>query len=142
MRSGSGLSLSSRHGDRLNGQLTSRRLSSRWLAAACGALAILSTGCGGGAKGDAAAGKAVFKSAGCGACHAFKAAGTVGMIGPDLDVQLADENGTLDDHVRESIVEPNAQVAEGYQAGIMPSFGSLLSEKQVDDLVAFIAANV
>jgi hypothetical protein len=64
------------------------------------------------------------------------------MIGPDLDVQLADENGTLDDHVRESILEPNAQVAEGYQAGIMPSFGSLLSEKQVDDLVAFIAANV
>src|SRR5690348_2257528 len=37
------------------------------------------------AAGDAAKGKTVFASAGCGACHAFKPAGATATIGPDLD---------------------------------------------------------
>src|SRR5437762_5813421 len=37
------------------------------------------------ADAHAAAGAVVFKSAGCGACHAFKAAGSTGSVGPDLD---------------------------------------------------------
>ena len=39
--------------------------------------------------------------------------------------------------MHQSIVEPNAEVAEGYTAGVMPSFQQL-SEEQVDDLVAFL----
>ena len=39
--------------------------------------------------------------------------------------------------VHQSIVEPNAEVAEGYNAGVMPSFQQL-SEDQVNDLVAFL----
>ena len=39
--------------------------------------------------------------------------------------------------VHQSIVEPNAEVAEGYNPGIMPSFQQL-SEDQVNDLVAFL----
>jgi len=39
--------------------------------------------------------------------------------------------------VEESIVNPNAEVAQGYQPGVMPSFDQL-SEQQVDDLVAFL----
>lgn len=120
----------------------------RWLLVVgfCGALAAVTTGCGDGRKGDVAAGKAVFLSAGCGSCHAFKAAGTVGTIGPDLDVHLAEhkeqEDGALDAHVRESIVDPDAEIAQGYMAGIMPGFGSMLSKKEIDDLVAFVVANV
>ena len=85
--------------------------------------------------GDPAAGKAVFASAGCASCHTFEAAGASGSVGPNLDEVLADKDAEF---VRESILDPNAEVAEGYQPGIMPSFEEQLSEKQVNDLVAFL----
>jgi hypothetical protein len=41
--------------------------------------------------------------------------------------------------IHESIVNPDAYIAKGYSKGIMPTnFGSTLSSKQIDDLVAFI----
>jgi mono/diheme cytochrome c family protein len=96
------------------------------------------------AKGDVTAGKAVFASAGCGGCHTFKAAGSMGTTGPNLDKHLAEhkkEGGDLSEHVRESIVDPDAELAEGYEAGVMPSYRTRLTAKQLDDLVAFIVAN-
>lgn len=92
--------------------------------------------------GDATAGKAVFTSAGCGACHVFGPAGSTGAVGPDLD-KLADAataaNQSVDAFTRESIVDPNAVIATGFAQGIMPpSFGTSLSKTQLDDLVAFL----
>ena len=84
--------------------------------------------------GDPAAGKALFASSGCGGCHTFSAAGTNGSVGPNLDDVLQDKDAAF---VHESIVNPNAEVAEGYQPGIMPSFDQL-SDEQVNDLVAFL----
>ena len=84
--------------------------------------------------GDPAAGKALFASNGCGGCHAFEAAGSTGAVGPNLDEALEGKDAA---YVHQSIVEPNAEVAEGYTAGVMPSFQQL-SEDQVNDLVAFL----
>lgn len=84
--------------------------------------------------GDPAAGKALFASNGCGGCHAFAAAGSTGAVGPNLDEGLEGKDAA---YVHQSIVEPNADVAEGYTAGVMPSFQQL-SEDQVNDLVAFL----
>jgi mono/diheme cytochrome c family protein len=84
--------------------------------------------------GDPAAGKALFASNGCGGCHTFEAAGSTGAVGPNLDEALEGKDAAF---VHQSIVEPNAEVAEGYNAGIMPSFQQL-SEDQVNDLVAFL----
>jgi mono/diheme cytochrome c family protein len=87
-------------------------------------------------KGDAAAGKQVFVSQGCGSCHTFKAAGTNGTVGPNLDEAL---KGKTPDFVHESIVNPNAEIAKGYAPNIMPqTYGSDLSAKQLADLVAFL----
>jgi cytochrome c oxidase subunit 2 len=98
---------------------------------------------GGGAGGGAASGRQVFASAGCGGCHTFKPAGSDGEIGPDLDdiAAAAEPTGKSPaDFVRESIVDPNAYVAPGYSAGVMPgSFGESLSRAEIDALVAFIA---
>jgi mono/diheme cytochrome c family protein len=98
--------------------------------------------------GDAAAGKAVFASAGCAGCHTFKAAGASGTIGPDLDTApasdaQADGNMSLDDFIKQSITDPDAYIAKGpYNPGTMPSnFGTSLTSKQIDDLVAFISSN-
>jgi mono/diheme cytochrome c family protein len=87
-------------------------------------------------KGDPAAGKAVFVSQNCGTCHTFSAAGATGKVGPNLDQVLKGKNAAF---IRESIVDPNKQIAKGYQANIMPQdFGQKLTPKQIDDLVAFL----
>ena len=96
-------------------------------------------------KGNAAAGKSVFASGGCGGCHAFKAAGTNATVGPDLSKVTADAKAAgqpIATFTQDSIVNPNAIIAKGYQAGVMPStFGQSLSAKQIADLVAFIDQN-
>jgi mono/diheme cytochrome c family protein len=84
--------------------------------------------------GNPAAGKALFASNGCAGCHTFEAAGSTGAVGPNLDEALEGKDAEF---VHQSIVEPNAEVAEGYNAGVMPSFQQL-SEDQVNDLVAFL----
>ncbi|MFL5970866.1 MAG: c-type cytochrome [Gaiellaceae bacterium] len=84
--------------------------------------------------GDPAAGKALFASNGCAGCHTFEAAGSTGAVGPNLDEALEGKDAEF---VHQSILEPNAEVAEGYNAGVMPSFQQL-SEDQVNDLVAFL----
>jgi mono/diheme cytochrome c family protein len=87
--------------------------------------------------GDAAAGKTVFTSAGCGACHTLKEANATGTVGPNLDEALKGKDA---DFIHESIVDPNAEIAEGYPKGLMPgNFGTALSQKQIDDLVALLS---
>jgi len=91
------------------------------------------------AKGDAQAGGKVFASTGCGGCHTFKAAGTNGTTGPDLDklaanAQKANE-GSVQEFTAQSIKDPGAYVEPGY-SNVMPNFG--LSDKQIADLVAYL----
>jgi mono/diheme cytochrome c family protein len=88
------------------------------------------------AQGDSAAGKQLFAAQGCGGCHAFQAAGSNGAIGPDLDDAL---QGKDTEFVHESIVDPNKEIASGYQPNIMPAnFDQTLTPEQIDDLVAFL----
>jgi cytochrome c oxidase subunit 2 len=88
-------------------------------------------------KGDPAAGKKVFNdTGGCGGCHAFAPAGSSGSIGPDLSEVLKGKDA---DFIKESIVDPNAEIAAGFQPNIMPQdYGSNLTSKQIADLVAFL----
>jgi len=87
-------------------------------------------------EGDAAAGKQVFDAQGCGSCHAFEPAGSTGNVGPNLSEALKDKDAAF---IQQSIVDPNAVIAEGFQPNIMPqTYGSQLSEKQLADLVAFL----
>ena len=96
-----------------------------------------------GASGDAAAGKTVFAANGCAACHAFKAAGASGTVGPNLDMAPAADakaaNMSLAAFLKQSIVDPNAYIAKGYPKGVMPqTFGKSLTPTQLADLVAFL----
>lgn len=88
------------------------------------------------AKGDPAAGKKVFNDAGCGGCHAFEPAGSKGAIGPNLDEAL---KGKSAEYIQQSITDPNAEIAQGFQPGVMPEdYGSQLTSKQMADLVVFL----
>jgi cytochrome c oxidase subunit II len=84
--------------------------------------------------GEPATGEAVFQEAGCGGCHTFAAAGATAQVGPSLD-DLPDDP----ELVRRSIVEPDAEIAPGYQGGVMPgTFGEELSDQQLDALVQYL----
>lgn len=90
------------------------------------------------AAGDAEAGKEVYDSANpsCGTCHTFEAAGSDGTTGPNLDESLEGKDAQF---ILESIVNPDAEITEGFSAGIMPkTYGEDLSDKQLADLVAFL----
>ena len=95
-------------------------------------------GGGGEAEGGEADGKAIFTEAGCGGCHTLADAGTTQEIGPNLDNVLAGDHATPD-HVRESIVDPNAEITEGYQPNVMPQdYEERLSEAELDALVQYL----
>lgn len=87
-------------------------------------------------QGDPAAGRQAFLAQGCGGCHTFSAAGTNGSAGPNLDEALQGEDAEF---VRESIVAPNEEIASGFAPNVMPQdYGQNLTQKQLDDLVAFL----
>ena len=87
---------------------------------------------------DGSSGEAVFATAGCGGCHAFAPAGTDSQVGPSLDT--VDPRGQpLDEFLLESIEDPNAILAEGYQGDVMPNtYDKSLSEEQLDALVQYL----
>ena len=96
---------------------------------------------GGVSGGDAAAGKTLFASQGCGGCHTYEPAGTNGKVGPDLDNLAADaqkaNQGSVEEYTATSIKNPSAYTVPGFPAGVMPSYSSL-QDTQVADLVAFL----
>ncbi|HUH15847.1 MAG TPA: cytochrome c oxidase subunit II [Gaiellaceae bacterium] len=91
---------------------------------------------GGGAGADT--GEAIFTTAGCGGCHAFEPAGSDAEVGPALDA-LDPGGAPLSEFVRESIVDPSAVLAEGYQGDVMPNtYDKSLTEEQLDTLVQYL----
>jgi cytochrome c oxidase subunit 2 len=91
------------------------------------------------AGGEAGApdGRAIFTDAGCGGCHALADAGTTGGTGPDLDESLS---GRDEAFIEESIVAPDAEIAEGFEPGIMPpNFEETLQPAELEALVGYLA---
>ncbi len=79
---------------------------------------------GGGGAASAAAGKQVFVSNGCGACHTLKEAGTSGAVGPNLDKAKPSQAIVI------------ARVTNG--AGAMPSFKGRISAADLKALAAYL----
>lgn len=92
---------------------------------------------------DAARGEKLYTELGCKACHSLDGAAGVGPTWKGLFGQenhpLADGSTVSvdEDYLYESIVSPNAKIAQGFNANAMPSF-SYLRDSQVYDLVEFI----
>ena len=106
-----------------------------------------SAGGGGGGGGGAAAAvdaKALFTdgdadtgATACATCHTLADAGAKGQVGPDLDKVLKGKDAAF---IKESILDPDKEIAPGFQPGVMPSnFGDTLSAEQVDALVKYLS---
>ncbi len=78
------------------------------------------------AKGDPVHGKRLFAAQGCDGCHTFKAAGSKGTVGPDLDAA-----GPTPGRVLAQLRKPG---------GLMPSFADKLSDDEKADVAAFVGA--
>jgi nitric oxide reductase subunit C len=108
------------------------------------------------AGGNADAGKKLFNepviasagSPGCVTCHSLEKGKT--LVGPSMagiatiaaaDIKSADYKGTaktVEEFLKESIVNTDVMVTQGFQPGIMPKTYTKLSAQEVDDLVAYL----
>lgn len=78
--------------------------------------------------------EAIINKHACGACH--KVAGQAGVLGPDLTRIGANRSEA---HLRRAILEPNADITEGFQPNIMPgNYGEQLYAKELEILVAYL----
>lgn len=92
----------------------------------------------------AVAGRELFLNLGCGACHVLTDASTTGVLGPNMD-GFAERAGSrvigqdAISYTKESVVEPNAFVVEGFPPGIMPqNFGDRLTVEELDALITYL----
>jgi mono/diheme cytochrome c family protein len=77
-----------------------------------------------------------FFATNCGGCHILAQAGTTGTTGPNLDEALQGMSAT---QISQSISDPNAVIAPGYQPNVMPqNFGQTLTPQQLQQLVAYL----
>jgi cytochrome c oxidase subunit 2 len=87
------------------------------------------------------AGKQLFTQLGCATCHRFDVQGR----GPNLQgvfgkpVLLEDGRTVIadDNYVRESILNPNAKIVNGFKP-VMPTFQGLVTDEQLNALVAYV----
>ena len=96
----------------------------------------------GGAEGSMASlGQALFQQLPCASCHKSDGAGRCpvleGLFGKQVQLQDGRTVTVDESYIRESILDPKAKVAAGYEP-IMPNFTGLLSEEQIAQLVAYI----
>ncbi len=96
-------------------------------------------GGGGGGGGGETDGKTLFTEAAqptaCTSCHTLADAGATGTTGPNLDEVIPDLDRA---EIKQSIEDPDAKIAEGFQPGLMPRYGDTLSPEQVDALVEYL----
>jgi cytochrome c oxidase subunit II len=87
------------------------------------------------------AGEKIFAELGCSTCHRSDTQGRgpnlLGVFGRPVQLEdgrtvTADEN-----YIRESILDPGAKVVAGFKP-VMPTFQGLVSEEQVNALVAYV----
>ena len=114
-------------------------------------LSVVLSACGGGGgetDGAAAAGEKLFSQsvigsqAGCITCHSLDA--DMVIVGPSM-AGIASRAGSsvsgqsAEDYLRDSILNPDAHLVEGFPQGTMPQvWGDELTDEQVDQLIAYM----
>jgi cytochrome c oxidase subunit 2 len=87
-------------------------------------------------------GQQLFTQNGCSTCHLLNEQGRCPILKGlyNKPVQLNDGRTVIADeaYLRESILQPNAKIVNGFEANIMPNFQGQLSEENVIQLIAYI----
>ncbi len=81
-------------------------------------------------------GAQVFANNGCDTCHALAASNAGGVTGPDLDEVLGGQSAAM---VKESIIDPDAEITKGYPPNVMPNnFEDLINPQELNQLVKYL----
>ena len=99
-----------------------------------------------------AAGRKVYQTIGCAACHPIDGTNLINGVpapGPSFrdlfgsSVPLESGQTVTADaaYISESIRFPQAKIHKGYTAVQMPNFGAAITDKDIQNLVAFLKAN-
>lgn len=83
-------------------------------------------------------GAQVYADNGCGSCHIFAAAESAGTLGPDLDEVIP---GMSKAKIHEAIVDPAAEIADGYPNAMPTTYGDSISDEQLKQLVDFLKSS-
>lgn len=115
-----------------------------WLQSDVPVVAAAPGAAGGGAaaakQAPADLGKALFTAKGCATCHMGGSPlgpGLAGVVGSTRKFQGGATAVADDDYLRESILNPQARLLEGYPP-VMPTFQGQLSEENLMNLIAYI----
>lgn len=92
-------------------------------------------------KEGAALGELLFHTRGCSSCHTLGNL-SIARFGPDLTGIGVTASAS---EIRSSIIDPDAAISQNCPdgpctAGLMPAFGQILDEHEIDALVAFLLA--
>ena len=101
-----------------------------------------------GTESAASQGQKLFRERGCASCHQVEPGGQqgrgptlYGLFGKQQDID-GDGKVTVDEaYIRESILNPQAKLAAGFQ-NLMPTFQGQLNEEQILQLVAYVRSLV
>lgn len=87
-------------------------------------------------------GKRIYSRRGCNACHSVDGSPKTGPTWKGLwGKQETTDKGTVtvdDNYVRESVLEPNAQIVAGFNGVKMPSYKGQLEDKHITALIEYI----
>ncbi len=91
-------------------------------------------------------GRVVINKNGCNACHTFdgsKLAGPSykGLYGSERVVTTGGEKRTViadEEYLRRSIYQPNADIVDGYNKGLMLSYKDQITEKELDQIIEYL----
>lgn len=91
-------------------------------------------------------GNEILRSQGCNACHSSDGSRLIGpsYLGLWNSQKVVIENGeektvTVDeDYIRQSIYEPNSQIVQGYQQGLMQSYTGVVSDEDIDYIIEYL----
>lgn len=87
-------------------------------------------------------GKRIYSRRGCNACHSLDGQPKTGPTWQGLwNKQETTDKGTVtvdDNYIKESILDPNAQIVSGFNSVKMPSYKGQLDDQHITALVEFI----
>ncbi|AHW59798.1 cytochrome C oxidase subunit II [Draconibacterium orientale] len=94
----------------------------------------------------AATGKRIMQNIGCFACHTLDGTKLVGpsfkgIWGAEHTVETGRETRQVtvdEEYIRKSIYEPNADVVDGYNKGLMVSYEGQLSDDDIDNIIEYL----
>jgi len=90
----------------------------------------------------AESGRRLYDNRGCGACHSIDGSAGIGptfkaVFGTTEKLQSGDTVVVEENYIRESILNPNEKMVEGY-APVMPSFKGILSDEEITHVIEYI----